>query len=75
MFQPRSRLVKRLSTPAAQEEWDAWRKTAEEQSQSGPVRRAKTRSPEPPTLVLLRDYFRTMLAAAIVFSSLLAATP
>ncbi len=73
MFQLRGRLVEQLGTAQAQEDWDAWRKTADEQSQSGPVRRAKTRSAEPPTLVLLAHYFGTMLGAAIIFGSLLSA--
>jgi hypothetical protein len=70
----RARMLESLGTPEAQVEWDAWRRAADEQSQSGPVRRAKSESPEPPTLVLLRDYFGIMLTAAIVFSSLLFAT-
>ena len=74
MCQLRSHLVASLDTPEARADWDAWRKAADEQSHTGPVRRAKTQSPEPPTLVLLRDYFGTMLAAALVFSSLLFAT-
>jgi hypothetical protein len=70
----RARMLESLSTPEAQAEWDQWRRVADEQSQTGPVRRAKSESPEPPTLVLLRDYFGIMLTAAIVFSSLLFAT-
>ena len=70
----RANILESLSTPEARAEWDQWRRAADEQSKSGPVRRAKSESPEPPTLVLLRDYFGIMLTAAIVFSSLLFAT-
>ncbi len=74
VFHVRTRVMQSLGTPEARAEWDEWRRAAAEQSQSGPVRRAKAQSPEPPTLVLLRDYFGIMLTAAIVFSSLLFAT-
>jgi hypothetical protein len=74
VFHVRTTVLQNLSTPEARAEWDEWRQASEEQSQSGPVRRARSESPEPPTLVLLRDYFGIMLTAAIVFSSLLFAT-
>ncbi len=74
VFHVRARVLEDLGTPEARAEWEDWRRATLEQSQTGPVRRTEARSTEPPTLVLLRDYFGIMLAAAVVFSSLLFAT-
>ncbi len=72
---PRARLaLANLSTIEARADWETWQREAALQSKSGPVRRAQSESPEPPMLVLLRDHFGVMLAAAAVFSSLLFAT-
>jgi hypothetical protein len=60
-----------FDTPEARAEWEAWRQAEPNQRDDLPVKRRPPSSPEPPTLVLMRDYFPVMLAAAVVFSSLL----
>lgn len=61
-----------LATPKAAEEWEKWRDDVrQQQDRPGAVKRRVPKSAEPPTLVLLRDYFVVSLAGAVVFSSLL----
>ena len=72
MVQVRQATLDTLATPEAQAEWDAWRNSRPNQPDAKqPVLRRPPKSPEPPALVLMRDYFGVMLTAAIVFSSLL----
>ena len=55
-----------------QSDWDDWRKTAAEQANGkGPVSRRIPKSAEPPTLVLLRDYYGMCLSAFLLFGSVL----
>jgi len=62
----RQTVVTNLSTPQAQTSWNQWRaEAAQEDGSHGPVQRVEPKSPEPPILVLLRDYF-----AACVFGLL-----
>jgi hypothetical protein len=63
--------LRTMGTPEARAEWEAWRASPPNQRTDLPVRRRVPPSAEPPSLVLMRDYFGVMLAAAIVFSSLL----
>ena len=74
VFHARDRVMESLSSPEARAEWEDWRNAASEQSISGPVKRRKPESPEPPALVLMRDSFGVVLAAAIVLGSVLFAT-
>lgn len=61
----RRQTVARLGTAQARADWQVWKAETEKQANSpGPVRRRKVRSDEPPALVLLRDYFGTLAAAA-----------
>ena len=55
----------------AQADWQAWRQSVPNQTQSGGVKRRPPSSAEPPALVLLRDHFAVMIAGALLFSSLL----
>ncbi|MGD9722268.1 MAG: hypothetical protein AB7O59_11500 [Pirellulales bacterium] len=71
MFAVRRSVLQEFGTPEAIAQWQAWREAEPNQSKSGPVARRVPSSNEPPTLVLLRDHFGVMLAAAVVFSSLL----
>lgn len=58
-----------------QADWDRWRQKAAEQADgNGPVKRRVPKSEEPPTLVLLRDYYGMCLAAFLLFGSVLYAT-
>lgn len=71
MFAVRNRALASFDTPQARAEWDEWREAPPNQSDDLPVKRRPPSSQEPPALVLMRDYFNVMLAAAIVFGSLL----
>lgn len=55
----------------AQSDWNRFRDDMARLSKEGPVERRRPKSPEPPALVLMRDYFGVSLAAAAVFGSLL----
>lgn len=58
-----------------QADWEKWRKEAEEQADGkGPVKRRIPKSTEPPTLVLLRDYYGMCLTAFLLFGSVLYGT-
>ena len=61
--------IESLSTPEEQAHWQKWK--AEAAQQGGPVARRPPKSDEPPTLVLLRDYFMVMVAASLVFYTFL----
>lgn len=62
--------LEQLSTTAVQTDWERWRKDAQAQDGStGPVARRPVKSHEPPALVLLRDYFFTVLAGVLLFIS------
>jgi hypothetical protein len=57
-------------TDAARKDWQKWVEDArEQQSGSGPIRRRAPTTDRPPALILMRDYFITCLAAAIVLPS------
>ena len=63
-----------LERPEARAQWEKWRqdetRRAAEETGS-PVRRRPPKSSEPPTLVLLRDSFPAVVAAAVVIGSVL----
>jgi hypothetical protein len=68
----RSWAVRELDTPQARREWEEWRKAARQDDGSqGPVQRRPPKSPEPPTLILLRDHFAAALSTAILFETAL----
>ena len=55
-----------LATPQSIGDWQAWREEARERGD-----RREPKSPEPPGLVLMRDYFGVCLTGALLFTSLL----
>lgn len=58
MFLVRNNIVPELSTAQSQADWNAWRvEVAQQNAAHGPVQRTVPKSPEPPMLVLMRDYF------------------
>lgn len=64
----------RLDSPERVAEWQEWRAQAARQSKDdspGPVRRREPKSKQPPTVVLLRDYFPMCVAAVFTFGTLL----
>jgi len=68
----RSWSTESFSTAESQDDWQQWRSETERQeSGSGPVQRRKAKSVEPPTLVLMRDYFGLMLTTALLLGSVL----
>jgi hypothetical protein len=68
----RGSLLDTLGTKTARENWEAWRVEAGRQAAGeGPVRRNTPKSPEPPTLVLLRDYYGVCIAGVWLFTTLL----
>jgi hypothetical protein len=71
VFAVREQVVVRLSTPEAEREWTEWREAAQEQANKGPVARRPPKTPEPPALIMLRDYFPAVLAAGAVFGTFL----
>jgi len=71
MLGVRRATLRALSTPSAQAQWQAWRDSEPNRTETGGVKRRPPSSSEPPALVLLRDYFGVMMTAAVVFGSLL----
>lgn len=72
LFATRHWALAQLSTPQSVGDWQAWREEVRrEQDEPGTVRRRVPASPEPPALVLMRDYFPVMLVGAIVFGTVL----
>lgn len=72
MFAARAHAVRSFGTAEAQEDWEQWREeTRRQEGADSPVARRIPKAAEPPTLVLLRDYFATCLVGALVLTSLL----
>ena len=71
VFQAREMALREMNTPEARAQWEAWREAEPNTTDQGGVRRRPPSSPEPPTLVLLRDHFGVILGGAVFFSSLL----
>jgi hypothetical protein len=58
-------------TAAASDEWESWRTQAALQNEAaGPVKRHVPNSAEPPALILMRDYFPTMVVTSLVCGTL-----
>ena len=58
MFVARNSVLASMDSPEAKQEWNDWRSEAAKQDGThGPVQRSTPRSGEPPSLVLMRDYF------------------
>lgn len=74
VFQAREMALREMDTPEARAQWEAWREAEPNTTDQGGVRRRPPSSPEPPTLVLLRDHFGVILGGAVFFSSLLFGT-
>jgi hypothetical protein len=66
-----SRLAE-LARPEVQAEWDAFREAMRAESGvAGPVQRKVPKSPEPPELVWLRDYFALAVTAWVALVGVL----
>ncbi len=67
MFLVRQTMIPELSTAQSQADWNAWRAEAAQQDGThGPVQRTVPKSPEPPLLVLMRDYFPACVLGLLV---------
>ncbi|HZZ26815.1 MAG TPA: hypothetical protein VFE46_02310 [Pirellulales bacterium] len=67
MFMVHESMVPALSTPQSQADWNQWRTEAAQQDGThGPVQRVVPKSPEPPLLVLLRDYFPACVVGVLI---------
>ena len=68
----RQTILRDMSTPEAQQDWDAVRAAAKANNEgAGPVRQRVPQSAEPPALVLMRDHFAILMGAAFVFGTAL----
>jgi hypothetical protein len=66
----RDATIRDLSTPQARAEWQAWREAAPNLPNAAPVRRQAPTTEDPAALVLMRDRFAAVMAAAVVFTTL-----
>ena len=67
MFFARDSVLESMNKPEAQQAWNDWRTEAAEQDGThGPVQRSIPRSGEPPSLVLMRDYFAVSTIGLLV---------
>ncbi len=71
VLQVRRTTLRDMGTPEAKAEWQAWRESEPNQSDTGPVKRRPPTTAEPPALILMRDHFPVVMTAAVLFSSLL----
>ncbi len=68
----RAKRLAELSAPGVQAEWDAFREAMRKESgREGPVQRKVPKSPEPPELVWLRDYFSLAVMAWVTLMGVL----
>lgn len=69
----RRRIVAKLDTPEARQQWQVWKEhTLRQQKESGgAVQRRPIRSDEPPALILLRDRFPAIVASSVLIGSFL----
>jgi hypothetical protein len=70
-YYARQQALQNFSSAEARQEWNDWREAARQQAKAGPIQRRLPKSEEAPSLVLFRDYFGVVLAAAVVFGSAL----
>jgi hypothetical protein len=67
MFAWRRDVLADMATPEAQSEWNDWRtKAAEQDGKHAPVQLTVSKSPQPPVLVLMRDYFPACVIGLLV---------
>jgi hypothetical protein len=66
----RDHIVTRLSVPEQRADWQEWKaETERESGKQYPVERRAVKSNEPPSLVLMRDYFPAVLAVSLLAAS------
>jgi len=68
----RGQVIAEFSTSEQQQYWDQWREDAAKTPEGpNPVVRKPPGSPEPPALVLMRDYYGVVLGGALLFGTAL----
>ncbi len=61
-----------FSTTDSKRQWNQWKdETARQAEGTGPVHRREAKSDEPPTLVLLRDYFFVAVTVVILLGTVM----
>ncbi len=64
--------LREMNTTKSRDLWENWREETVRQSKwDGPVQRRVAKSKEPPTLVLLRDYFSLIVGLLLLIGTLL----
>jgi len=70
----RAAIVAQFGTPEARRDWQAWKAETERLSRAHPaLERRPVTSDEPPSLVLMRDHFGTILAGGVTIVSFVVA--
>lgn len=68
----RSREVEFWNKPGELPKWQQWKAETERMSKaSGPVQRRPVKTDEPPSLILMRDYFGVIVAVSILVVTVL----
>ena len=61
-----------LDTPAARQEWQAWKQATQPDAQKSlPVARRAVKVDEPPALILFRDHFGAIVGSTLVLATAL----
>ena len=72
LFWARHRVLHQTDPKWATQQWQTWVEDVERQADTtGPVKRKRPQTAEPPALLLMRDLFGVCVAAVLVFSTLL----
>jgi hypothetical protein len=72
MVTARRSALTNLATTESIDNWQAWREDVKHQQENPEtVQRRIPKSPEPPALVLMRDYFGVSLTGALLFTTVL----
>lgn len=75
LFYGRSQAIAIYGDTTAQGEWDNWRQDATAMAEGeGPVYRRAPKSPAPPALVLMQQYFGVCLTGSVLLSAILTIT-
>lgn len=75
LFAVRSWALRSYDNRASREAWEAWRQETQRlEKEPGPVSRGAAKSVEPPTIVLLRDYFGSCLGLLWLLATVLFVT-
>ena len=72
LFWARHRVLNQTDPQWATQQWQTWVEDVERQADTtGPVKRQRPQTAEPPALLLMRDLFGVCVAAVLIFGTLL----